>query len=353
MKKYVVQGLVVLLSLGSVPSAFAQKVDLSPIPKVEWGTPSSESATSTTAQTVTSESTSSESTLNEASVTSTVAVDKTQPVSLVEALRNEQRVSTDVTLVNLAEDATAAQTRSYFKDGAQHYVRTGSPSSSVLLHTTADQKVDQIYFSVDDIMTYVAEVMTVRPGEFADTAVDNFNQVINADASPYVGKYVKSSQNITPYQAMLDELREQDAFLLEVVEQWLATNPQATSEEGDVLQFDITDAEKEAFTQIVRQAEAKYPKLQPLYAMFASGYVGTIKLDFAKKEIGIGLVSEQAALECYVSASAVEVKLPESDSILTEAEFTELSGVNLFDGLVAPQEVSSETSQESTESASE
>ncbi|MCW6662462.1 hypothetical protein NHG23_01000 [Aerococcaceae bacterium NML190073] len=349
MRKGLVYSLVAALSLGAVPSVFAQKVDLTPLPKVEWGTASNDSASSIGSQMTTSESSVSESTIGEASVTSSIAVDITQPASLVQALRREQRLSTDATLLNLVDEAAAAQTRSYFRDGDHHYVRTGTPSSSVLLHTMSDNKIEQIFFSVDDVMSYAAELMSLRPAEYADTAIDNFNQTITADASPFVGKYVKSTQNVVPYQSMLDEMRTQDAFLLDVIEQWLATNPTPTSEVDEVLQFDITDAEKDAFTQIVRNVEAKYPSLKPLYDMFADGYVGTIKLDFAKKEIGIGLVSEQAALECYVSVSTIEVNLPEEAAILTEAEFTELAGVNLFDGLVAPQE----TPQESTESTEE
>lgn len=346
MRKVLVYSLVAALSLGATPNVFAQKVDLTPLPKVEWGTASHDSASSISSQVTTSESGMSESTIGEASVTSSIAVDITQPASLVQALRREQRLSTDATLLNLVDEAAATQTRSYFRDGDHHYVRTGTPSSSVLLHTMPDNKIDQIFFSVDDVMSYVAELMSLRSAEYADTAIDNFNQTITTDASPFVGKYVKSTQNVLPYQSMLDEMRTQDAFLLDVIEQWLATNPTPTSEADEVLQFDITDAEKDAFTQIVRNVEAKYPSLKPLYDMFANGYVGTIKLDFAKKEIGIGLVSEQAALECYVSVSTIEVKLPEEAAILTEAEFTELAGVNLFDGLVAPQETPRESTEE-------
>ncbi|MDO4432530.1 MAG: hypothetical protein Q4B80_04345 [Aerococcaceae bacterium] len=308
----------------------AEKVDLSPIPSLES---SSESA----------ESSSQAATTGQAESATTVQLSMEQPASLVNAIRSSTHVSSDFTLVIQQGETPSASTRSYIRHNNGYYIRTGAPNeaaSSVQVELSSDKKIQRTFLPVDDLMSYTAELVNKYPEQFQGTTLEQFYQLVEADASPYVGKYVETTTQTASYQTMVDELIMQEHLMVTLVDKWLATNPTPTAKTDASIKYDITEENKATLTEIVRALEADYPLLQPFFELFPDGYIGTIQLDFQKQEIGIGLVSEQGAIEYYISLSDLPIQMPESNQILTEEAFTEMNGFDLFEGIstVAPQE---------------
>ena len=353
MKKLFICLTIVALGLLQGISSYAEPVDLSPIPAINQ---SGESTSSVTESGLSSNEDGGSSTSSQAPVTSdneSLKPDKENPITLVEMLRQHRQIMSDMTLILTGEETIAPITRQYLSDENRYYVRegvVGGANPSVLIQTSTEGKVQKVFFPVDDLMSYAADLMTQQSEVYTGTAVEAFYQQIQEDSQSFEGRYIQGDVDFAAYQDVIDTVHSQNTFVLDVVEKWLARKLEPTRMEGDIIEFDIEETDVE-FAQLVQEAAKNTPSLSAFLAL-SETYTGRIKLDFATKEVGVGLIADQSALEYYVRTNDLPVAKP-VDNIISEEEFENLTGYRLFEGLLTPPATESlpveEVSEESAE----
>lgn len=266
--------------------------------------------------------------------------DATKAQELLNQLKNSQHYETKLTIVQtFSQDEFTASTREVLRQNNQWYVRLSAPnsvSSSVFLQTNDDESIEQMVLSLNDMMSYTADVMTQYPEHYEGTAVASFFNVFNEKPDEFVDRYIRSETNNLAYQALYEDTRSFEQFCYALIERWLEQLGQSSTDE--LLTYTVEEDRTEQLSALIDEIVAQYPTVAPLIEMIDGMFLGTMRFDTEKQEIGIGLITPQGAIEYFIRKSDNTVPQLQESQIMTEAQFHELLGFEFFESSVTAQE---------------
>jgi hypothetical protein len=166
-----------------------------------------------------------------------------------------------------------------------------------------------------------------------DTALDKLAHLDESKTATLKDKFValdSTEQAQTSYEISQDW----QAFYQAVLTDWLASQPQPSKKDNQVLSYELSDEAGKQLTAIMKKHQADFPRLKETFDLFTDDYDGTISLDYANKKISVGLIQGKVALEYHLDLKTASLTEPTGDAVLSQAQFNEVLGADWFQGLI-------------------
>ena len=197
----------------------------------------------------------------------------------------------------------------------------------------SEGKVTAAWQAVEDLMGFAKQVANSQAEAVKDTALDKLAHLDESKTATIKDKFVvldSTEQAQTSYQISQDW----QAFYQAVLTEWLASQPQPSKKDGQVLSYELSDEAGKQWTAIMKKHQADFPRLKETFDLFTDDYDGTISLDYANKKISVGLIQGKVALEYHLDMKAASLTEPTGDAVLSQAQFKEILGAEWFQGLI-------------------
>ena len=260
-----------------------------------------------------------------------------QPETLLTALYHDQaRVVMNVALIDGRDNGQPkGRTLVTIKDGDMRYLH--QTDSHALPFTAmmklSDGKVTAAWQAVEDLMGFAKQVANSQAEAVKDTALDKLAHLDESKTATLKDKFValdSTEQAQTSYEISQDW----QAFYQAVLTDWLASQPQPSKKDNQVLSYELSDEAGKQLTAIMKKHQADFPRLKETFDLFTDDYDGTISLDYANKKISVGLIQGKVALEYHLDLKAASLTEPTGDAVLSQAQFNEVLGADWFQGLI-------------------
>ena len=202
----------------------------------------------------------------------------------------------------------------------------------------SEGKVTAAWQAVEDLMGFAKQVANSQAEAVKDTALDKLAHLDESKTTALKDKFValdSTEQAQTSYQISQDW----QAFYQAVLTEWLATQPQPSKKDGQVLSYELSDEAGKQWTAIMKKHQADFPRLKETFDLFTDDYDGTISLDYANKKISVGLIQGKVALEYHLDMKAASLTEPTGDAVLSQAQFNEILGADWFQGLIQQEKL--------------
>ena len=260
-----------------------------------------------------------------------------QPETILTALYHDQaRVVMNVALIDGRDNGQPkGKTLVTINSGDMRYLH--QTDSHALPFTAmmklSEGKVTAVWQAVEDLMGFAKQVANSQAEAVKDTALDKLAHLDESKTTALKDKFValdSTEQAQTSYQISQDW----QAFYQVVLTDWLASQPQPSKKDGQVLSYELSDEAGKQWTAIMKKHQADFPRLKETFDLFSDDYDGTISLDYANKKISVGLIQGKVALEYHLDLKAASLTEPTGDAVLSQAQFTEILGADWFPGLI-------------------
>jgi len=197
----------------------------------------------------------------------------------------------------------------------------------------SEGKVTAAWQAVEDLMGFAKQVANSQAEAVKDTALDKLAHLDESKTATIKDKFValdSTEQAQTSYEISQDW----QAFYQAVLTDWLASQPQPSKKDNQVLSYELSDEAGKQLTAIMKKHQADFPRLKETFDLFTDDYDGTISLDYANKKISVGLIQGKVALEYHLDLKAASLTEPTGDAVLSQAQFNEVLGADWFQGLI-------------------
>ena len=260
-----------------------------------------------------------------------------QPETILTALYHDQaRVVMNVALIDGRDNGQPkGKTLVTINSGDMRYLH--QTDSHALPFTAmmklSEGKVTAVWQAVEDLMGFAKQVANSQAEAVKDTALDKLAHLDESKTTALKDKFValdSTEQAQTSYQISQDW----QAFYQVVLTDWLASQPQPSKKDGQVLSYELSDEAGKQWTAIMKKHQADFPRLKETFDLFSDDYDGTISLDYANKKISVGLIQGKVALEYHLDLKAASLTEPTGDAVLSQAQFNEILGADWFQGLI-------------------
>ena len=260
-----------------------------------------------------------------------------QPKTILTALYHDQaRVVMNVALIDGRDNGQPkGKTLVTINSGDMRYLH--QTDSHALPFTAmmklSEGKVTAAWQAVEDLMGFAKQVANSQAEAVKDTALDKLAHLDESKTATIKDKFVvldSTEQAQTSYQISQDW----QAFYQAVLTEWLASQPQPSKKDGQVLSYELSDEAGKQWTAIMKKHQADFPRLKETFDLFTDDYDGTISLDYANKKISVGLIQGKVALEYHLDMKAASLTEPTGDAVLSQAQFNEILGADWFQGLI-------------------
>ena len=260
-----------------------------------------------------------------------------QPETILTALYHDQaRVVMNVALIDGRDNGQPkGKTLVTINSGDMRYLH--QTDSHALPFTAmmklSEGKVTAAWQAVEDLMGFAKQVANSQAEAVKDTALDKLAHLDESKTATIKDKFVvldSTEQAQTSYQISQDW----QAFYQAVLTEWLASQPQPSKKDGQVLSYELSDEAGKQWTAIMKKHQADFPRLKETFDLFTDDYDGTISLDYANKKISVGLIQGKVALEYHLDMKAASLTEPTGDAVLSQAQFNEILGADWFQGLI-------------------
>ncbi|WP_314761312.1 hypothetical protein [uncultured Abiotrophia sp.] len=332
--KKCVLALILANQLLVVPQAFSQisaqeRQDLSPV--TQFGSEQSSQPTSKSSNS--SESSSQQEDPNK----DLTEIKLDQPETILTALYHDQaRVVMNVALIDGRDNGQPkGKTLVTINSGDMRYLH--QTDSHALPFTAmmklSEGKVTAAWQAVEDLMGFAKQVANSQAEAVKDTALDKLAHLDESKTTALKDKFValdSTEQAQTSYQISQDW----QAFYQAVLTEWLASQPQPSKKDGQVLSYELSDEAGKQWTAIMKKHQADFPRLKDTFDLFSDDYDGTITLDYANKKITVGLIQGKLALEYHLDLKATHLTEPTGEAVLSQEQFNEVLGADWFQGLI-------------------
>lgn len=215
---------------------------------------------------------------------------------------------------------------------------------SIMFEVDAEGTPQRVFVSLEDVMKYAADAMTIFPESYAGTVVEEFYQYSQEHAAELENKFVEldlSEELLANYQ----EANQLNQWLLQAVASWMDTegiDATRMSEEGaDLFQIEQDEALHQQFNEIAQGKASDMNAIADFTGNFTEGYFGSVSFAYALNELGVALLNQpnetaDTGLEYYLNIADVSFYPIEDEQILSQEAFEELLG---FEFLQALQEL--------------
>lgn len=215
---------------------------------------------------------------------------------------------------------------------------------SIMFEVDAEGTPQRVFVSLEDVMKYAADAMTIFPESYAGTVVEEFYQYSQEHAAELENKFVEldlSEELLADYQ----EANQLNQWLLQAVASWMDTegiDATRVSEEGaDLFQIEQDEALHQQFNEIAQGKASDMNAIADFTGNFTEGYFGSVSFAYALNELGVALLNQpnetaDTGLEYYLNIADVSFYPIEDEQILSQEAFEELLG---FEFLQALQEL--------------
>lgn len=215
---------------------------------------------------------------------------------------------------------------------------------SIMFEVDAEGTPQRVFVSLEDVMKYAADAMTIFPESYAGTVVEEFYQYSQEHAAELENKFVEldlSEELLADYQ----EANQLNQWLLQAVASWMDTegiDATRMSEEGaDLFQIEQDEALHQQFNEIAQGKASDMNAIADFTGNFTEGYFGSVSFAYALNELGVALLNQpnetaDTGLEYYLNIADVSFYPIEDEQILSQEAFEELLG---FEFLQALQEL--------------
>lgn len=260
-----------------------------------------------------------------------------QPETILTALYHDQaRVVMNVALIDGRDNGQPkGKTLVTINSGDMRYLH--QTDSHALPFTAmmklSEGKVTAAWQVVEDLMGFAKQVANSQAEAVKDTALDKLAHLDESKTTALKDKFValdSTEQAQTSYQISQDW----QAFYQAVLTEWLASQPQPSKKDGQVLSYELSDGAGKQWTAIMKKHQADFPRLKDTLDLFSDDYDGTITLDYANKKITVGLIQGKLALEYHLDLKATHLTEPTGEAVLSQEQFNEVLGADWFQGLI-------------------
>ena len=260
-----------------------------------------------------------------------------QPETILTALYHDQaRVVMNVALIDGRDNGQPkGKTLVTINSGDMRYLhQTDShalPFTAML--KLSEGKVTAAWQAVEDLMGFAKQVANSQAEAVKDTALDKLAHLDESKTTALKDKFValdSTEQAQTSYQISQDW----QAFYQAVLTEWLASQPQPSKKDGQVLSYELSDEAGKQWTAIMKKHQADFPRLKDTFDLFSDDYDGTITLDYANKKITVGLIQGKLDLEYHLDLKVAHLTEPTGEAVLSQEQFNEVLGADWFQGLI-------------------